>query len=266
MRLTVLLTPLLLLAASLPLLAHDSWVQTNTQLVRVNDIVHVELLLGNHGNEHRDFRLAGKVKLDATTLTLTAPDGASSDLKPTLTDQGLSEAEGFWATRVKATQPGLYTIVHTADAVATYAPKRTVKSSKTFFVASPKLDNVSEKTTGFDRIYGHALELVPLTHPVTPMGPGQLLHVQLLYKGKPLAGQRVAFIPRGVTLADGTDPNYERITDEQGVASFEFRDGNYYLIAAHYEDPSDKGPGYDSTKYSATISLIVPAVCPCCGD
>jgi len=45
-------------------LAHDTWVQTNTNLIRSGDAVHVDLMLGNHGNDHRDFKLASKTGLE----------------------------------------------------------------------------------------------------------------------------------------------------------------------------------------------------------
>ena len=69
--------PILLgaLAAVLPARAHDIWVQTNTNLIRTGDAVHVDLMLGNHGNDHRDFKLASKPDLDKATLTVTGPDG-----------------------------------------------------------------------------------------------------------------------------------------------------------------------------------------------
>ena len=69
------------------------------------------------------------------------------------------------------------------------------KRAKTFFVVSRSLDNVPLDSTGFDRPLGHALELVPVSHPVTPMGPGQKLHLQLIFNGKPLANTRISFIP-----------------------------------------------------------------------
>ena len=50
------------------------------------------------------------------------------------------------------------------------------------------------------------------------------------------------------------------------VASFEPTDANYYLVVAHHESPDEKGEGYTSTKYSATMAVYVPAVCPCCGE
>ncbi len=55
--------------------AHDPWVQTNTNVIRPGDQVHVDLMLGNHGNNHRDFKLAGKVDPAAGTLEVVAPDG-----------------------------------------------------------------------------------------------------------------------------------------------------------------------------------------------
>ena len=76
----------------------------------------------------------------------------------------------------------------------------------------------------------------------------------------------VSFIPRGQTLKEGFDDRFERKTDETGTATFEPNDANYHLIVAHHADDKAAGEGYTSTKYSATISLFVPAICPCCGE
>jgi hypothetical protein len=35
---------------------------------------------------------------------------------------------------------------------------------------------------------------------------------------------------------------------------------------AHWKEPNESGKGYDSTKYSATLTILVPQVCPCCGE
>jgi len=246
--------------------AHDTWVQTNTNIVRVGDAVHVDLMLGNHGNDHRDFKLAGKVEPAAITLAVVAPDGKTHDLKPALADLGYAPKEGYWTTKFIADRAGLYTIAQTSDAVVTYAPTRSIKSGKAFFVASKTLDAVTEKNPGFDKPLGHALELVPLTNPVTPMGPGLPVKVKLLYKGKPLADEKVSFIPRGQTLKEGFDDQFDRKTDKDGVATFEPKDANYYLIVAHRAEDNEGGANYTSTKYSATMSLFVPAICPCCGE
>jgi uncharacterized GH25 family protein len=98
------------------------------------------------------------------------------------------------------------------------------------------------------------------------MGPGQPIKVRLLFKGKPLADEAVSFIPRGETLTEEFDPRYERRTDANGRAKFTPKEGNHYLVVAHRADAAERGSGYDSTKYSATMCVYVPQVCPCCGE
>lgn len=248
-----------------PVRAHDTWVQTNTNLIRVGDVVHVDLMLGNHGNAHRDFKLASKVDPSASTLEIVSPDGKRHDLKDRLTDTGYTPQEGFWTAKFVPGKPGLYTVIHTFDKVMSYAPVRAVKSAKTFLVASTSLDRVLPDSPGFDRAWGFPLEIVPETHPVTPMGPGTPITIRLLYKGKPLPKARVSFIPRGETLLEGMDERYERLTDEKGRAQFVPNNANYYLVVAHWKEPKESGEGYDYTEYSATLTVYVPQVCPCCG-
>ena len=249
--------------------AHDAWVQTNTNLVRSGDAIHVDLMLGNHGNEHRDFKIAGKVALEGSSLQVVGPDGKAFDLKDRLVDTGYAPREGYWSARFAPSKPGLYVVAHKSDQVMTHAPERSIKGAKTCFIASPTLDRVAADTPGFDRPVGHDLELVPVLNPVTPMGPGSPIRVRLLYKGKPIAGERVSFIPRGVALKPGLDDQFERTTDAKGEAEFEPTEGNYYLLAAHKVEPKQSGTldgkPYESTKYGATLIVYVPQACPCCG-
>ena len=259
------LTAAIVLGAATVAAAHDTWVQTNTNIVRAGDAVHVDLMLGNHGNDHRDFKVAGKADLEAITLAVLSPEGSKTDLKPSLIDQGYAPKEGYWTAKYMTDKPGLYLVAHTSDAVVTYAPKRSVKSGKTFVVASASLDKVPLQNPGFDRVLGHALEIVPKTNPVTPMSPGVPMSVQVLFKGKPMPGARVSFIPRGQKLTEQFDERFERKADDKGVASFEPTDSNYYLVVTHHEETGEKGEGYDATKYSATLTVFVPAICSCCG-
>jgi uncharacterized GH25 family protein len=244
--------------------AHDTWVQTNTQVVRTGEAVFIDLMLGNHGNDHRDFKLAGKPDLESSTLGVIAPNAASYDLRQSSIDTGYAPSEGFWSVRFVATSPGLYLIAHTSDKVVSYAPVRSIKSAKAFFVVSPSLDRIQLDNPGFDRPLGHPLELVPASNPVTPMGPGKRIEVQVLYLGKPLQGGRVSFIPRGTTLREGFDERYERDADADGKASFTPTEGNRFLVVVHKTDPTARGKGHHGTKYSATLTVLVPQLCPCC--
>jgi len=250
-------------------LAHDTWVQTNVPIVRNGDVVHIDLMLGNHGNEHRDFKIAGKLSLEGASLDVIAPDGKPYDLKSQLVDTGYAPQEGYWSTRFEPVTPGLYVVAHRSDRVKSYAPDRSIKGAKTCFLVSESLDRLPARSPGFDRPVGHDLELIPVLNPVAPMGPGNPIKVRLLYKGKPLAGERVSFIPRGTPLKPGFDEAFERKTDGNGAAVFEPTEANYYLIAAHKTEPDQggrlEGKPYKSTKYGATLTVYVPRLCPCCG-
>ena len=97
-------------------------------------------------------------------------------------------------------------------------------------------------------------------NPVTEVAPGIPLRVKLLYQAKPLAGARVTFIPRGATLAEGFDQDYEVLTDNEGVASFTPREGNVILVVVHHPVADQKGDGYDKTQYTSTLTVSVPQV------
>jgi hypothetical protein len=219
-------------------------------------------MLGNHGNEHRDFKLASKIDLEGSTLRVIDPNGKSYDLQEGAIDTGYTPSEGFWSARFIAARRGLYTVAHTLDSVN--HSTRGIKSGKVYFGASRSLDRVELDKVSFDKPLGHPLELVPEVNPVVPMGPGTPIKVRLLYQGKPLADTRVSFIPRGETLEGEFDARFERRTDAEGRASFTPTSGNYYLVVAHHTEPNEKGAGYDKTKYSATLTVFVPQVCPCC--
>ena len=249
-----------LLNLCLPLIAvaHDTWVEANTALVRQGDVVFVDLKLGNHGNDHRDFKLASKIALGPCQLSVIGPDGKSVDLKPGIIDTGFAPKEGYWSSRFVTREAGLHVVSHTLDSL--HGTTRGIKSGKTYFLASPKLDEVSDVGTGFVKPLGQPLELVPLVNPVTEVAPGIPLRVKLLYQAKPLAGARVTFIPRGATLAEGFDQDYEVLTDNEGVASFTPREGNVILVVVHHPVADQKGDGYDKTQYTATLTVSVPQV------
>ena len=242
--------------APLAATAHDNWVETNTSLIRLGDIVHVDLKLGNHGNDHRDFKLSGKVSLESGQISVINPKGEAFDLKSHLVETGLSTKEGYWTGRYTTTQPGLHVVTSTSDGIR--GTTRSIKSAKTYFLASEKLDDVPIVTSGFNKPLGHALELVPVTNPVTAVGPRQPLTVKVLLNSKPLKAARVSFIPRGEVLAEGFDKNFEDETDADGIAKFTPKEGNVVLVVVHHVAADQKGDGYSDTKYSATLTVIVP--------
>ncbi|EAQ78340.1 DUF4198 domain-containing protein [Blastopirellula marina] len=258
---------LCLLCFSTPLCAHDTWVETNSNVIRTGDAIYVDLKLGNHGNDHRDFKLASKIDLAGCSLNIVAPSGKEFDLIPELVDVGYAPKEGFWNAKFAAAKPGLYQVSHALDKIVNHGhPVRSLKSGKTFFLVSDTLDKVAENAAGFDQPQGHPLELVPQVSTVAPMGPGQAITVQLLLRGKPLSDTVVSFVPRRATLKADWDETYERKTDPQGIATFTPTTGDQYLIVAHHHATDEKTAEYDETAYSATLTVLVPEICPCCGE
>src|SRR6185436_4135622 len=200
-----------------------------------------------------DFKIAGKLAAESVgAFDVVAPDGKRYDLRPDLTDLGYAPKEGFHTAKFAPAVAGLYCAAQSSDGVVNHGKMvRSVRSAKVYFLASPSLDKVRSDWTGFDRPLGHALELVPQANPVAPMGPGAPIKVKLLFGGKPLAGVKVSFVPRGVTLKEGLDAEYERTTDKNGRASFTPKTGNYYLVVCHHET-DEKGDKFEATKYAAT--------------
>lgn len=238
--------------------AHDTWVETNTSLVRQGDVVFVDLKLGNHGNDHRDFKLASKISLAPCQLSVIGPEGKPVDLKPTIIDTGFAPKEGYWSSRFVTKEAGLHVVSHTLDTL--HGTTRAIKSGKAYFLTSAKLDELPSISAGFDKPLGHVIELVPLTNPITAMGPNQPIRVKLLYQSKPLPAARVTFIPRGTVLAEGFDKDYEAMTDADGVASFTPKEGNVVLIVVHHPAADQKGDGYEKTHYTATLTVSVPQI------
>jgi uncharacterized GH25 family protein len=164
--------------------------------------------------------------------------------------------------------PGLYVAAQSSDSVVNHGKAvRAVRSAKAYFLASPSLDKVRDDWGGFDKALGHPFELVAVRNPVAPLGPGVPIRVKLLYQGKAMPGVTVSFIPRGVTLKEGLDPEYERVTPADGVVSFTPKAGNYYLVVAHHTEPAPAGETrYEQVKYAATLTVFVPDRCPCCAE
>jgi len=256
-----------LLAAPAISSAHDTWVQTNTNIVRTGDAVHIDLMLGNHGNDHRDFKLASKLAPDTVqSLDVTDPAGKKYDLKPDLADLGYAPKEGFHSAKFTAATPGVYVVAQVADKVVNHGkPVRSYRSAKAFFLVSDSLDKIAKDAPGYAKPLGHKIELVPEASPLMPMGSGVAIKVKLLFEGKPVEGVKVSFIPRGATLKEGLDSDHERGTDKDGRAAFTPKTGNYYLIVARLPQ-AEKGDGYEATVYTATLTVFVPEKCPCCAD
>jgi uncharacterized GH25 family protein len=237
--------------------AHDVWLETNTPLVRVGEQIDLDLKLGNHGNNHRDFKLASKVSAEAASLQLLTPSGKRQDLKPALVDLGYTPKEGYWSAPVVASEPGYY-VAYSADGkvVNHGKPVRSIRSAKVYWLADKSLDQPARHGAAYRQPLGLPVELVCVTDPARA-AVGQPLSVQLLRQGKPVVGQAISFIPRGVELADDFDPTYQPTTNQEGQASFTPKQAGLYLIVASQLQESERGAGYEATRYAATLTVRI---------
>lgn len=140
-------------------------------------------------------------------------------------DNGIwsQDASGEWINKPKTQVPGAKSSGHYVKYTVSYLHSRE-----------------KARPLGFD------FELVPLTNPAR-LKKGQSVPVQVLYKGKPLAG--VAVRP------DPMRKDLEVKTDSQGKAMLNVVNGDFNVFKASYEKPLQDTSKADSISYSATLGF-----------
>jgi uncharacterized GH25 family protein len=105
--------------------------------------------------------------------------------------------------------------------------------------------------TGYDRVLGLELELIPEKNPYA-LKAGEELPVRLLYHGKPLDGALVVAIPKGAP-----DAKASARSDRHGRASLRLdRPGLWLIKAIHMiPAPADSGAEWESLWASLTFEL-----------
>ncbi|MBS1719058.1 MAG: DUF4198 domain-containing protein [Armatimonadetes bacterium] len=237
--------------------AHDIWIEASSAVCKVGQEMKLSLMLGNHGNHHRDFALRDRIPAGRQQLLVLSPDGSRNDLTSKLQETMLESKTSYWSTGFAASKAGGYQLVSTFDQVMSYAPVRDIKCAKSFLFVKDGSSRSSRKLPKNLSQVGSPFELVPVSDPFESALVGSTFKVQLLFKGKPMRDAVVSFIPKGVELKGDLDPAFEFKTDGSGIAGKAFDRSGQWLIVAHFKDSTAKGTGYDSIGYSATIHLIV---------
>ncbi|TWT75264.1 DUF4198 domain-containing protein [Allorhodopirellula solitaria] len=259
LRHTLLIALAITLQACQSAAAHDVWLQTNSPLIRTGEVAHVDLRLGNHGNHHRDFKLAGRINLDWVTVDHITPDGARADIKDAMFTTASAEKEGYWTTPLSVSQPGVHCVVEQLDRVMQHgASVRGIRTAKTYFLVADSLDNPALRSHSHEEPLDLPFELVLQTCPMSEVKVGAPITVQVLHQGKPISDVVVSFIPEGAELDGEFDPEYEFRTDAEGMATFTAQDANRHLIVAHYTAEDESSDEYAFTSYGSTITLHVP--------
>lgn len=107
--------------------------------------------------------------------------------------------------------------------------------------------------SGHDRVLGLTLELIPEANPYTLVA-GQELPVRLLYRGQPLAGAKVAAVPK-----DRPASQVAARTDAQGRVRLRLGGAGIWLVKAVHMIAAPPGSGADWESFWASLTFALPA-------
>jgi uncharacterized GH25 family protein len=111
----------------------------------------------------------------------------------------------------------------------------------------------SDAGSGYDRVLGLRLELIPEKNPYT-LAPGQDLPVRLLYGGAPLVGAKVAAVPK-----DQPSRQVAQRTDAQGRVRLRLERPGVWLVKAVHMIAAPAGSGADWESFWASLTFALPA-------
>ncbi|MBH5319100.1 DUF4198 domain-containing protein [Paenibacillus sp. GSMTC-2017] len=256
----VALAAVLTIGAAVPVFAHDGWSQANSPIIAPGQVSYVELMLGNHSNEHKSYRIAGQWSADTSKVYVTTPAGVKSDITSTrfYTGEAATEAEpalnNYFVASFKSNAPGAYIISVEGDSVFKRegVGSRTLRSAKSFVAVGdiPVLERVKALKGFAKEVSPDRAELIPHTNPAA-ITTGQEVSIQLLLKGKPLADTAVDVIRRSNSEAT------QLKTDANGFVTLKAGAADYYLVRAKPGTTEAKAGEYDKTSYEATLTFTV---------
>lgn len=217
------------------LLAHDIWI--TTQKAGASDF-RAAVHYGHPGDIYLPVAAKlyqfdmidheGKSSSLLETITPSAPPELTQVSKPISAKPGPQTAifyasfdNGFWVERTDKLS------INTSKENVPNALSSSHNYKFTKFLATPNPD-----TTGFDKVVGQRLEIVPLVNPFM-LKTGQPLKVRVLYAGKPLAGVGVE-VGDSMTIRKEEDiPRYK--TNQDGVAEVPITKTGLVLVGVDYE-------------------------------
>ena len=246
--------------------AHDGWVEITPAIVERNQPTMISLIQGNHSNEHKSYRIAGKWDAKNTLLAIVDPRGKQSSLTERLIDFG-EDAEtigpkgpkGYHLASFVPKDDGLYQALarQARNVQQGDGPKAvTVRIAKTAFAAfkNPTV-TAAKHLRGFDSLIAgdDAIEFIPLQNPLAVFSNGSIAF-ELRYKGKPLSGQIITLVRR----IDGFASVQERTSDEKGRVNFPVGPADSYLARVKLDEETARPDGLkDKASYEATYVFQV---------
>ncbi len=239
--------------------AHDGWSQT-APIVASGEVAYVELLFGNHSNEHGSYRIEGNWNEETTKTFAVTPAGDKIDVSGTtfytgeVVESDNAKINNGYVASFSAATPGAYIVSVEGDSVFAHGgvASRTLRSAKSFVAVSdvPLLRRVQD-LRGFGKLVSpDRAEWVPAFNPAAAT-TGGTVSARLMLKGEPLADTEATLIRRSTSDA-------ERLTnDADGYVTFEAGPADYYLLRAKPATDEKVEGEYDATNYEATMTFVV---------
>ncbi|HZG76345.1 MAG TPA: DUF4198 domain-containing protein [Paenibacillus sp.] len=239
--------------------AHDGWAQT-APIVAAGEVAYVELLFGNHSNEHGSYRIEGNWNEETTKTYAVTPAGDKIDVTGTtfytgeVVETDNAKINNGYVATFSALTPGAYIVSVEGDSVFAHGgvASRTLRSAKSFVAVAdvPLLRRVQD-LRGFGKVVSpDRAEWVPASNPAAA-ATGGTVSARLMLKGEPLAGVEATLVRRSTSEA-------ERLTtDAEGYVTFEAGPADYYLLRAKPATDEKVEGEYESTNYEATMTFVV---------
>jgi hypothetical protein len=245
---------------------HDGWAEPVPALIEKGQIASIALIQGNHSNEHKSFRIAGKWNPQYTRLWVIDPAGKTVDLSSRLIDMGEDEEKigpkgpkGFYLASWQAESGGIYRILARQERVLQHGQGPKFRSIRTATTALASLGvpttAAARKLKWFDNPIGRddALEIVP-TKNLLGIQEGEPVVLQVRYKGKP-ARDKVVTVVRKI---DGPPSARDLVTNPEGLVYFMAGPADHYLLRVKFDEQSEASAGqYEKSTYEATYVFQV---------
>ncbi len=260
-----LLTAAALTLVAVPALAHDFWIQPDRFVYDAPAIVPVSMFVG-HGqardrwgvsvdhiilfntsgpdgfvNRQRELRMNGN-GYDAR-VSLSKPGAYVIGLQSTYANSNLPAVRFNDYIKTEGVTPILAYRTRNKQERADGREKYSRRAKAIVQVGAVDADSVKRVTSPM----GFHLEIVPGRHPQL-LGARNTLPVQVLFKGRPLAGALVKL----TNLANDEKPVATHRTDRNGRASFRFtQPGNWQMNVVWAETLGDKAEADFDTTFSS---------------
>ena len=246
--------------------SHDGWVEISPTIVEKGQPAAIALIQGNHSNEHRSYRIAGKWDQKYTTLVVVDPKGKKHALTDRLIDFGEDDEKvgpkgpkGFYFASFTPNEEGLYQAI--ARQIRTIqqgdGPKLlTMRIAKTAFASLnvPAISTAKNlKGPDLTSHGGEGLEIFPVMNPLGIFS-GSSVTLELRLEGKPMSGKVISLIRK----IDGPASAQDRTTDEKGRVTFAVGPSDSYLARVNLAEETPRPDGQvDKSSYESTYVFQV---------